>query len=135
MPRQRALTETPHARPTTVRTATANRQAYTQASPVPGIDSRMGGRRTGGCGLVVGAGCKRLLDTLKETGEYDNTIIIYTSDQGMMLGEHDLINKRWMFEESIRILCQRLFLEDLRNWPDDDIDFSGKVLSVTYCCC
>ena len=45
----------------------------------------------------------RLLDYLAETGELDNTIIIYTSDQGMMLGEHDYIDKRWMYEESMRV--------------------------------
>ena len=45
----------------------------------------------------------RLLQTLKDTGQYKNTIIIYTSDQGMMLGEHDLQDKRWMFDESIRM--------------------------------
>ncbi|MEM6644955.1 MAG: sulfatase [Bacteroidota bacterium] len=46
---------------------------------------------------------KRLIDHLRETGELDNTIVIYTSDQGMMLGEHDLIDKRWMYDESMRI--------------------------------
>ena len=45
----------------------------------------------------------RLIDHLKETGEFDNTIIIYTSDQGFMLGEHDYIDKRWMYEESLRV--------------------------------
>lgn len=46
---------------------------------------------------------KRLLDYLEETGELDNTIIIYTSDQGMLLGEHDYQDKRWMYEESMRM--------------------------------
>ena len=45
----------------------------------------------------------RLLDTLAELGELDNTVIIYTSDQGFMLGEHDYIDKRWMYEESLQI--------------------------------
>ena len=45
----------------------------------------------------------RLLDYLEESGELDNTIILYTSDQGFMLGEHDYIDKRWMYEESMRI--------------------------------
>ncbi len=44
-----------------------------------------------------------LLDYLEETGELDNTIILYTSDQGFMLGEHDYIDKRWMYEESMRV--------------------------------
>jgi arylsulfatase A-like enzyme len=45
----------------------------------------------------------RLFDYLKSSGQWDNTVIIYTGDQGMMLGEHDLIDKRWMWEESLRM--------------------------------
>ncbi len=33
----------------------------------------------------------------------DNTVIIYTGDQGFMLGEHDYQDKRWMYEESQRM--------------------------------
>ncbi len=45
----------------------------------------------------------RILAYLEESGELDNTAIFYTSDQGLMLGEHDYIDKRWMYEESMRI--------------------------------
>lgn len=45
----------------------------------------------------------RLLDYLEKSGQLDNTLIIYTSDQGFMLGEHDYIDKRWMYEESLRM--------------------------------
>lgn len=45
----------------------------------------------------------RLVAYLKESGLWDNTIIIYTADQGIMLGEHDYIDKRWMYEESMRM--------------------------------
>ena len=45
----------------------------------------------------------RLMTHLKETGELDNTLIVYTADQGFMLGEHDYIDKRWMYEESLRM--------------------------------
>lgn len=45
----------------------------------------------------------RLFQYLKEEGLWENTIIVYTGDQGMMLGEHDLIDKRWMYEESMRM--------------------------------
>ena len=44
----------------------------------------------------------RLLKYLEETGEMDNTVIIYTSDQGFFLGEHGWFDKRFMYEE-----CQR----------------------------
>ncbi|MFT5883635.1 MAG: arylsulfatase A-like enzyme [Arcticibacterium sp.] len=45
----------------------------------------------------------RLFDYLKKNDLWDNTIIVYTSDQGMMLGEHDYMDKRWMYEESMRM--------------------------------
>ncbi|MGJ8732661.1 MAG: sulfatase family protein [Cellulophaga sp.] len=45
----------------------------------------------------------RLVKFLKDEGLYDNTIIVYTGDQGFMLGEHDYIDKRWMYEESMRM--------------------------------
>ncbi len=44
----------------------------------------------------------RLLDYLERIGELDNTIIVYTSDQGFFLGEHGWFDKRFMYEE-----CQR----------------------------
>jgi N-acetylglucosamine-6-sulfatase len=45
----------------------------------------------------------RLIDYLRDTGELDNTIIMYTGDQGFFLGEHDFMDKRWMYEESMRM--------------------------------
>ena len=45
----------------------------------------------------------RLIDHLRKSGEFENTIIVYTADQGFMLGEHDYIDKRWMYEESLRM--------------------------------
>lgn len=46
---------------------------------------------------------KRIIDYLKKHDLLENTVIVYTSDQGMLLGEHDYIDKRWMYEESIRM--------------------------------
>jgi len=44
----------------------------------------------------------RVLDYLDESGLADNTIVIYSSDQGWYLGEHGWFDKRWMYEESFR---------------------------------
>ena len=44
----------------------------------------------------------RMLAHLDSIGELDNTIIVYTSDQGFFLGEHGWFDKRFMYEE-----CQR----------------------------
>lgn len=42
----------------------------------------------------------RLLDHLKEQGLLDNTLVVYTSDQGFYMGEHGWFDKRFMYEES-----------------------------------
>ena len=44
----------------------------------------------------------RVYDYLKEHGLLDNTLIIYTSDQGFFMGEHGYFDKRFMYEESFR---------------------------------
>lgn len=45
----------------------------------------------------------RVLDYLDENGLAENTIVIYSSDQGFYLGEHGWYDKRWMFEESLEM--------------------------------
>lgn len=55
------------------------------------------------CVKGVDDNVQRVIDYLKQEGIFDNTLIIYTSDQGMWLGEHDYIDKRWMYEESMRM--------------------------------
>lgn len=45
----------------------------------------------------------RLLDWLDANGLRENTVVIYTSDQGFFLGDHGLYDKRFMYEESLRM--------------------------------
>lgn len=45
----------------------------------------------------------RVLKYLDETGLAKNTIVIYSSDQGFYLGDHGWFDKRWMYEESLRM--------------------------------
>jgi arylsulfatase A-like enzyme len=45
----------------------------------------------------------RVLEYLEGNNLADNTIVIYSSDQGFYLGEHGWYDKRWMFEESLRM--------------------------------
>jgi arylsulfatase A-like enzyme len=45
----------------------------------------------------------RLLDYLEEAGLAENTLIVYTSDQGFFLGDHGWYDKRFMYEESLRM--------------------------------
>ncbi|MFO7823882.1 MAG: sulfatase [Cyclobacterium sp.] len=52
---------------------------------------------------AVDEGVGRVLDYLDESGLAENTIVVYTSDQGFYLGEHGWFDKRFMYEESLRM--------------------------------
>ena len=45
----------------------------------------------------------RLLDYLDREGLAGNTVVVYTSDQGFFLGDHGYFDKRFMYEESLRM--------------------------------
>ena len=55
------------------------------------------------CVAGVDKAVGQMLDYLKDSGLAENTIVIYTSDQGFYLGEHGWFDKRWMYEESFRM--------------------------------
>ena len=52
---------------------------------------------------AIDDGVGRMLDKLDELGLAENTIVIYTSDQGFFLGEHGWFDKRFMYEESYQM--------------------------------
>src|SRR5690606_7297708 len=54
-------------------------------------------------GRAIDDNLGRLLHFLDTHGLADNTIIVYTSDQGYFLGEHGFFDKRMMYEESLRM--------------------------------
>jgi arylsulfatase A-like enzyme len=55
-----------------------------------------------GCIKSVDESVGRILQYLEEEGLAENTIVVYSSDQGFYLGEHGWFDKRWIFEESLR---------------------------------
>lgn len=78
---------------------------------------------------------QRIFDYLEKTDLLDNTIVVYTSDQGMLLGEHDYIDKRWMYEESIRmpliIRYPKMIKPDTRSdWLINNTDFAPTLLEL-----
>lgn len=62
------------------------------------------------CIKAVDENVGRLLKYLDDSGLAEDTIVIYSSDQGFYLGEHGWYDKRWMFEES-------LAMPFLIRWP------------------
>ena len=78
---------------------------------------------------------QRIFDYLKGNDLLDDTIVVYTSDQGMLLGEHDYIDKRWMYEESIRmpliVHWPRMIKADSRSdWLINNTDFAPTLLEA-----
>lgn len=55
------------------------------------------------CLKAIDDGVGKILAALEETKQLDNTVVIFTSDNGYFWGEHGLGDKRWAYEESIRI--------------------------------
>jgi N-acetylglucosamine-6-sulfatase len=55
------------------------------------------------CIPAIDDGVGRLYDALKQTGQLDDTVFVFTSDNGYLWGEHGLGDKRASYEESIRI--------------------------------
>ena len=77
----------------------------------------------------------RLINYLRTSGELENTLIVYTSDQGFLLGEHDLMDKRWMYEESIRMPCMvhwpaSVAAGSVNRWMISNADFAPTLLDL-----
>ncbi len=64
-----------------------------------------------GCISSVDDNVGRVLKYLDEHGLSENTIVVYTSDQGFFLGEHGWFDKRFMYDESFKIPL-------LFRWPN-----------------
>jgi len=60
----------------------------------------------------------KIIGALKETGQYDNTIIIFTSEHGEMAGDHGMLEKRSLYEEAARVpLLMKLSGVDSKRVP------------------
>ncbi|MEZ6138775.1 MAG: sulfatase-like hydrolase/transferase [Pirellulaceae bacterium] len=80
------------------------------------------------CVQAVDDSVGSLLGYLDEAGLADNTIVIYSSDQGFYLGEHGWYDKRWMFEESLR-------MPFLIRWPGvlkPGVDSQALIQNIDY---
>jgi arylsulfatase A-like enzyme len=54
-------------------------------------------------GAAIDDNIGKLLDYLEDEGIAENTVVIYTADQGYFLGEHGFFDKRLIYEESLRM--------------------------------
>ena len=76
----------------------------------------------------------RVLNYLKENDLEENTIVIYTSDQGFFIGEHGWFDKRFMYEESSRMPFVIRYPGKLNQKPlmniITNIDFAPTLLEI-----
>ena len=81
----------------------------------------------------VDDGVGQVLDYLKENSLEENTIVVYTSDQGFYLGEHGWFDKRFMYEESFRTPILMKYPKEIKagtviNELVQNIDFAPTFL-------
>ena len=81
-----------------------------------------------GCVQAVDDSVGQLLDYLDESGLAENTVVIYSSDQGFYLGDKGWYDKRWMFEESLQ-------MPFLIRWPaviDQGVKSRALIQNIDY---
>ena len=81
----------------------------------------------------VDDGVGELLDYLDREGLSENTIVVYTSDQGFYLGEHGWFDKRFMYEESLRTPLLMRYPKEIKpgikiNQMIQNLDFAPTFL-------
>jgi len=77
----------------------------------------------------------RLFAFLRREGLMENTVIIYTGDQGFFLGERDLMDKRWMYEEAFRMpfivhYPPTVKAGSTNDWLINNTDFAPTMLEL-----
>ncbi len=87
------------------------------------------------CVAGVDKAVGQMLDFLKENGLDENTIVIYTSDQGFYLGEHGWFDKRWMYEPSFRMPFMIKYPKKIKAGSQNknlllNIDFAPTLLDL-----
>jgi choline-sulfatase len=87
------------------------------------------------CILSLDRNIGRVLDYLDKTGLAENTIVIYSSDQGFYLGEHGWFDKRFMYEQSLRMPFVMRYPNAIKpqtvvNEMVVNIDFAPTILNI-----
>lgn len=77
----------------------------------------------------------RILDYLKENNLEENTMIVLTSDQGFYLGDHGFYDKRFIYEESLRMPFMIKFPKKIKAGTENEdiisnVDFAPTMLEV-----
>jgi len=87
------------------------------------------------CVKAVDDAVGEVLDYLDSSGLAENTIVVYTSDQGFYLGEHGWFDKRFMYEESLHmpLLVKYPYVKEqniVKNELLSNVDFAPTLLDM-----
>lgn len=87
------------------------------------------------CIVSIDRNTGKFLNFMEEQGLLENTMIVYTSDQGFYLGEHGWYDKRFMYEESFRTPLMIRFPAEIKAGSVSDklvqnIDYAPTLLEV-----
>ena len=87
------------------------------------------------CIISVDESVGEVLNFLNENGLDDNTVVIYTSDQGFYLGEHGLFDKRFMYEEALRTPLMIKYPDNIKTGTVSDqlvlnLDIAPTLLDI-----
>jgi len=85
------------------------------------------------CVAAIDDNVKRVYEYLESEGILDNTLIIYTSDQGYWLGQHNMHDKRLILEESLKMPFIVRYPKEVKagivnDWLGMNIDFGPTML-------
>jgi len=77
----------------------------------------------------------RVIDWLRERGEFEDTLLMYSSDQGFFLGDHGWFDKRFMYEESLRMPLLLSYPRQIAGGQVHDgivtnVDFARSILDA-----
>jgi len=87
------------------------------------------------CLTAIDEGAGRILKTLEDSRQLDNTLVVFTSDNGYFWGEHHLGDKRWAYEESIRIPMAMRYPKKIKpgmkiDQPILNVDIAPTMLEI-----
>jgi arylsulfatase A-like enzyme len=87
------------------------------------------------CVAAVDDNVGRVIDWLEDRGDRDDTLLMYTSDQGFFLGDHGWFDKRFMYEESLRMpfvvsYPSRVAAGQVHDGIVTNVDFAESILEA-----
>lgn len=125
---------TPSMPPNVAETDTSDKPAWVRRLPIETSGWTEFKRNRMELLLGVDEAVARIMQALRDTGRLSNTIVVFTSDNGMQIGSHNWLSKKAAYEESIRV--PMIWRWDAAGWKGTDqrlvrnIDIAPTILQA-----